>query len=130
MEALLRHGAAADKARTTDGQTPLIIASMNGHHPVVEALLQHGAAADYLAKNGTTPLSIASSKRNHDVVKLLRYFTKPTSEHSVTMAMLMLEKLVVYHHLECLSIIELFQMMNEKSTNYPWDPMGSQKNSA
>jgi hypothetical protein len=29
----------------------------------------------------------------------------------VTMVMLMLEELVVYHHLECLSIIELFEML-------------------
>ena len=80
----------------------------------MEALLQHGAAADYIANNGGTPLSIASSKGNLDVVKLLRYFTEPTSEHSVTMAMLLLKD--VYHHLECVSIIEPFQLMIEKST--------------
>ena len=73
------------------------------------ALLKHGAAADFMTNYGETPLSIALSKRNRDVVKLLRYFTEPTSEHSVSMAMPMLKELVVYHHLECLSIIELFQ---------------------
>ena len=96
---------------TTDGTTPLFAASQEGHHPVVEALLQHGAAADHRTIHGRTPLSIASSQGYHDVVKLLRYFTKPSSEHSVSMAMLMLQKLVVYHHLECLSIIELFEML-------------------
>jgi hypothetical protein len=91
-----------------------MVASYNGHHPVVETLLQHGAAADKAMTGGRTPLSIASSQGYHDVVKLLRYFTKPSSEHSVTMAMLMLEELVVYHHLECLSIIDFFQMMGRK----------------
>ncbi len=96
----------------------------------MEALLKHGAAVEHMVMNRQTPLSIASSNGKLDVAELMRYFTEPTLERSVTMAMLMLKELVVYHHLECLSIIELFQMMNEKSTNYPWDPMGSQKNSA
>ena len=109
MEALLQHGAAVDKARTTDGATPLIVASENGHHLVVEALLQHGAAADYMANNGETPLSVALSKGKHDVVDLLRYFTEPTSEHSVTMAILMLNDIAVY--LDFLSIIDLFEML-------------------
>ena len=79
------------------------------YHPVVEALLQHGAAADYLANNGETPLSFALSKGKLDVVDLLRYFTEPTSEHSVTMAILLLKEMVVY--LDFLSIIELFEML-------------------
>ena len=106
-----------DKARTDNGATPLYVASEKGHRAVVEALLQHEAASEHIANNGETPLSVALSKGNLDVVKLLRCFTEPTSEHSVTMAMLMLKDLVVYHHLECLSIIELFQLMNEKSTS-------------
>ena len=102
-----------DQARTDNGATPLFMASQNGHHLVVEALLQHGAAVDKATTDyGTTPLSIASSNGKLYVVKLLRYFTKPTSEHSVTIAMLMLKELVVYHHLECLSIIDFFQMID------------------
>ncbi len=92
-----------------NGRTPLYVASWKGHHPVVEALLQHGAAADYMANNGETPLSVTLSKGKLDVVKLLRYFTEPTSEHSVTMANLLLKEMVVY--LDFLSIIELFEML-------------------
>ena len=32
--------------------------------------------------------------------------------------MLMLEELAVYHHLECLSIIELYQMISVKDSIY------------
>ena len=75
----------------------------------MEALLQHGAAADYIANNGETPLSVALSQGKHGVVDLLRYFTEPTSEHSVTMAILMLQEMALY--LDFLSILDLFEML-------------------
>ena len=40
-------------------------------------------------------------------------FTEPTAKDSLSMIMLMLEDLVVYHYLDCTSIIELYQMMGK-----------------
>lgn len=53
---------------------------------------------------------VAILNKRKKVINILCYFTNPTLQHSVAMA-LMLKELVVYHELECLSIIELLQML-------------------
>ena len=61
VQLLLDHGADADKARTTDGATPLFMASQKGHADVVQLLLEHGADADKAeTTTGSTPLFAAS----------------------------------------------------------------------
>ena len=55
----------------------------------MQAPLQHRAFADHIANMGETSLSVALACRKHDVFELLRYFTKPTLVHSVTMAIVM-----------------------------------------
>ena len=55
-----------------NGTTPLIMASGNGHLPVVEALLNHGAVVDKArTDNGATPLFMASGNGHLPVVEAL-----------------------------------------------------------
>ena len=69
---LLEHGADADKAKTTDGCTPLFVASQNGHADVVWLLLENSADADKATTSiGATPLYWASRNGHTDVVTLL-----------------------------------------------------------
>ena len=69
MEALLEKGADPNKATTTDGATPLFIASYFGYFPVVEALLEKGADPNKATTDdGETPLYIASEKGYFPVV--------------------------------------------------------------
>jgi hypothetical protein len=57
----------------TDGGTwtPLLLASKNGHVPVVQALLQGGADVDKADDDGCTPLYIASQNGHAPVVQAL-----------------------------------------------------------
>ena len=75
----------------------------------MEAPLQRGAFADHIANNGETSLSVALTFGKHDVVDLLRSFTIPTSEDSVTMVILMLKEKVIY--LDFSSVIEILEML-------------------
>jgi ankyrin repeat protein len=59
VQALLQGGADVDKA-ADGGATPLLMASQEGHVPVVQALLQGGADVDKATDNGWTPLYVAS----------------------------------------------------------------------
>ena len=60
-----------DKAKTTDGYTPLFVASRNGNIEVVELLLEAKADVNKAETNGYTPLIIASQNDHIEVVKLL-----------------------------------------------------------
>ena len=61
-----------DKARDTDCETPLWIASQNGHLEVVRLLLEKGADKDK-ARNidGATPMFIASQNGHLEIVRVL-----------------------------------------------------------
>ncbi|CAI8053192.1 Ankyrin repeat, PH and SEC7 domain containing protein secG [Geodia barretti] len=54
-----------------DGETPLYIASLNGHGAVVKLLLQQHADVSICKKNGVTPLMAASFEGHTDVVQTL-----------------------------------------------------------
>ena len=54
-----------------NGATPLLIASQNGHLPVVERLLQEKVDPNTPANNGATPLFIASLNGHLPVVERL-----------------------------------------------------------
>ena len=67
-------GAAHNKARATDGSTPLLIAAMKGHETVVKMLLalEVDAADPNMADaRGRTPLFVASEQGNLAIAKLL-----------------------------------------------------------
>ena len=54
-----------------NGDTPLYIASFNGHLEIVEFLLRKGAKVDLGNKDGETPLYIASQEGHLKVIELL-----------------------------------------------------------
>ena len=61
-----------NQARTTDGVTPLIIASNGGHDVIVRELLRKGADPNQAKTDtGSTPLFVASQKGHVDVVREL-----------------------------------------------------------
>ena len=53
------------------GETPLTIASENGHHQVVELLLKEKADVNIQENNGWTALMAASRNGHHQIVELL-----------------------------------------------------------
>jgi hypothetical protein len=53
------------------GQTPLHIASFNGHKDVVEFLLASKADVNAKSKNGSTPLHLAAARGNKEIVEVL-----------------------------------------------------------
>ncbi len=73
---LLDHGAAIDFPIEV-GQTPLHVASRDGHVEVVRLLLGHGADPNARDLFGGTPSDDASSRGHQGVVQLLsEYSTK------------------------------------------------------
>jgi ankyrin repeat protein len=58
-------------AKTDEGVTALMAASMNGHAEVVELLLAKGADVNSKANNGDTALMSASKKGYKEVKELL-----------------------------------------------------------
>ena len=69
---LLDRNADPNTARTTDGSTPLYIASQNGHVDVAQLLLDRNADPNTARTNdGCTPLCIASQEGHVDVARLL-----------------------------------------------------------
>jgi len=59
------------KAVNTNGETPLFIASQNGHTEIVKALLTRGAAINQARTDGATPLLIASYNGHTATVQAL-----------------------------------------------------------
>jgi ankyrin repeat protein len=67
---LLDQNANVNQACDT-GETPLYIASQNGHEAGVQLLLSHNANVNQATNFGVTPLYIASQEGHHTVVQLL-----------------------------------------------------------
>jgi len=64
-------GADVNQASGSDGITPLLMGSMNGHSEVVEFLLANGANVNQASNYGETPLFTSSCRGHQEVVKLL-----------------------------------------------------------
>jgi ankyrin repeat protein len=58
-------------AAADDGNTPLLIASLEGHLEVVRELLARGAAVDATRNDGWTPLLIATALGRLELVREL-----------------------------------------------------------
>ena len=70
VEKLIAAGADVNKARTTDGGTPLYIAAYHGHLTVVTKLIAAGADVDKATYRGATPLHIVicnAVSTNHNI---------------------------------------------------------------
>jgi ankyrin repeat protein len=71
IERLVGHDPSTLEARNDAGQTPLIVASENGHVGVVRWLLDRGSAIDALDEHGWSALFEASCDGHTAVVRLL-----------------------------------------------------------
>ena len=69
----MEQGADKDKARCSDGATPLYVAAQFGHLEVVRYLVQQGADKDTTDINGATPLLAASA---NGFLPIVRYLTE------------------------------------------------------
>ena len=70
VKLLIDSGADVNKGNM-HGETPLYIASRDGHYDVVQLLVDAGADVDNADQNGTTPLYAALAMEHLPVVKLL-----------------------------------------------------------
>ena len=71
---LLAPGVVTDpnKARTTDGCTPLWMAAQKGHEAVAKLLLDGGADRTVVTKRGTSAAEIAARKGHAALAELLK----------------------------------------------------------
>lgn len=97
-------------AQTIEGDTALHWAAGQGHLEIAQLLLKKGADPLVKGQLDQIPQQKVSPYKS-DLYRLLCMHGKPSSHDSLSMAMLMLEDLAVYHFLDCSSIIELYQMM-------------------
>src|SRR5262249_17959781 len=71
VKALLEKGANVNE-KDSDGRTPLLLASANGHYPVVKLLLDKGANVNARFSNPPLPaLAIAIKQGHRDIAELL-----------------------------------------------------------
>jgi hypothetical protein len=118
-----------------DGYSPIILASKYGHLEIVELLISKGANIYDRNKNSHDPICMASFNGNIDLVKLLllkganyrrfyiQCFTGSTFNLSfmrheirkllqnwpLTMCIIVLQELFIYHFLDCDSFIDFIE---------------------
>ena len=70
VQSLVSANADVDKAKTSDGATPLFMAVLNGHTEVVRFLVEEGKAdVDKVNKKNQTPINIAADGGRLEVVQ-------------------------------------------------------------
>ena len=84
----------------------LMWASDQGHIKMTELLLNHGANIHDMNDKGETAMMCAVKKGHTKVIKILRNWP-------VTMTILVLQELVVYHLLDIISYNDLFEYIGE-----------------
>ena len=70
MKVLLKAGGNVNQATTTDGVTPLYMASQNGHVDTVKVLIDAGGDINQANHQGSTPLYAASWEGDIEMVQL------------------------------------------------------------
>lgn len=68
---LVEHGANINQGDGDDGNTPVILASEEGHLEIVKYLVEQGANVDHVNNDGYTPLISASYEGHLEIVKYL-----------------------------------------------------------
>ena len=71
LTVLLEHGADANIAHTTTGETALMVASLDLNVRLVEALLEHGADVTQVNREGESVLGMLGRTRQYDEVREL-----------------------------------------------------------
>ena len=112
-ELLLSNGASVHD-KDNKGLTCLMIACEDGRLNLAELLMSHGANIHDRDNQGHTCFSVASAPNDGyfypDKIKILYSLRKwPT-----TMAILALQALALYHHLDCQTIIDLHQYLGKE----------------
>ena len=94
-------------------------ACFNGNIKVVKILLSNGACIHDENENGSTCFNLALSllfspffQRSFDADKILYILRK----WPMTMAILVLNELGLYHHIDCSSLIDLFQYLGKEDS--------------
>ena len=106
-ELLLSFGADPnDKGGGFYGDTALHYAAWYGYKPMVQLLLAAGADLHPANNIGVTPLQMATGSNHKEVVATIRKWR-------VSMAILVLSELVIYHHFDVTSIIDLWEYLGE-----------------
>ena len=110
--------------KDNDGNSPIICASDKGHASVVELLLSKGAYPNDKDNDGNSPIICASREGHASVVELLLSKgadipnTEPDyssniidilNKWSISMAIIVLQELSLYYHLDASTIIDLYQ---------------------
>lgn len=107
VEMLLNNGANIEE-EDPFRNTSLILASDKGHVDLVAMLLHRGAKINAINERRETALDCALSEGHTKVIKILRNWL-------VTMAIVVLQELVVYHLLDIISFNDLFEFIGEES---------------
>lgn len=68
---LIREGVNVNEPRNSNGESALVVASMNGKIDIVRTLIQAGADVDLRTKYNDTALSLASWKCQSNIIELL-----------------------------------------------------------
>ena len=101
VDFLIMNGANVNK-KTIVGNTSIYIASENGHLETVKVLLCGGSNYYCKANNNITPIMVAYKCGHNKISKVLENWP-------LTMLIIVLQELVVYHLLDFSSFIEFIQ---------------------
>jgi ankyrin repeat protein len=104
-EKLILNGAYInDKNNNKD--TPIILASLHGYIEIIQLLLSCGANINDKNKYNRTPIMAASKHGYIEIVKVLEKWP-------LSMLIIVLQELVVYHILDCSSFIDFNEYFGE-----------------
>jgi ankyrin repeat protein len=89
------------------GNSCIICASINGKNEIIKLLLSKGANINQKNKyNRRTPIMEAYKNNNIEVIKILKRWP-------LTMIIIVLQELVVYHNLDCEFFIDFYQYFSK-----------------
>ena len=112
LKELIESGGNANQALTTDGRTPLHMASQNGNVDIVKVLIKAGGNVNQTDNYERTPLFIACTEGHIDIVRL--FLQQPNIDSlSITTTLILCEcltKTPINH-------TEIIQLLNDAKAN-------------
>jgi len=97
-EKLILNGASIND-KNNNKETPIILASIHAYIEIIQLLLSKGANINDKNKYNRTPIMEAYKNKNIEIVEVLQKWP-------LTMLIIVLQELVVYHLLDCESFID------------------------